>query len=74
MALKTVNRTIDEVERLLGLVEKELSKINPDTLSDEEAERLIEAFSDIVDFHDFELVGEYGDEDRGDEEGEDHEA
>jgi len=40
MAFKTINRTIEEVERLGKLLDSELKKVNLDTLSVSEAERL----------------------------------
>lgn len=67
MAFKTMNRTIEEVERLSKLINNELQKINPDTLSVEEVERLEDALSYTIDFHDS-IVGDE------DEEGEDDES
>jgi hypothetical protein len=40
MAFKTINRTIEEVERLAKLLDSELKKINLNTLSESEEERL----------------------------------
>jgi len=40
MGVKTYNRTIEEVERLGKLLDNELKKVNFDTLSVSEAERL----------------------------------
>lgn len=67
MAFKTMNRTIEEVERLTKALDIELKEIGYNTLSDSEADRLEEALCYCSDFHDSlvndENVDEEGEED-----------
>lgn len=67
MAFKTMNRTIDEIERLSALVNSELSKINCNTLSDSEGERLADALSKSYEF----FCENFEEEDEEDGDGED---
>jgi len=67
MAVKTLNRTIDEVERLTKLLDKELERINPNTLSESDTERLDEAFNYILDFNDSIFREDEEDEGEGEE-------
>ena len=61
MAFKTMNRTVDEVERLSKLLDTELNRISTDILSDSERERLAECMGRAFDYYNDNLT--YEDED-----------
>lgn len=73
MAFKTINRTIEEVERLTKTLNNELGKIKLNTLSDSEARRLDEALCYSSDFYDS-LANDRGEEEGEDDEGEEDES
>jgi coenzyme F420-reducing hydrogenase delta subunit len=48
--MKSINKTVEEVERLSRLLSIELDRINPDTLSNSESERLANALENSYEF------------------------
>lgn len=68
MGLKMMNRTVEEVERLSKLLDTQLDRINPNTLSDSERERLTECMGRAFDYYNDNLTDEDGDEEGEDDE------